>query len=158
MPGGDLQLTHARSVEVGMLIRRPPGDVFQALVERPGSGLPRTAASLFAVRPSDGNGRCTAPGRRSGVKEIEDNSRILIDWGDDDETTTVEFRFVPYRDDATDVRVTETGHTGDGNEVAARAADSTGGFTFMVCALKALLEHDVVLTVVLDAHPQGLQL
>jgi hypothetical protein len=43
-------------------------------------------------------------------------------------------------------------------EVAARAADTTGGFTFMVCALKALLEHDVVLTVVLDAHPQGLQL
>ena len=92
------------------------------------------------------------------VKEIEDNSRILIDWGDDDETTTVEFRFVPYGDDATDVRVTETGHTGDGNEVAARAADSTGGFTFMVCAHEALLEHDVVLTVVLDAHPQGLQL
>jgi len=30
--------------------------------------------------------------------------------------------------------------------------------TFMVCALKALLEYDVVLTVVLDAHPQGLQL
>jgi uncharacterized protein YndB with AHSA1/START domain len=88
------------------------------------------------------------------VKEIEDNSRILIDWGDDDETTTVEFRFVPYGDDATDVRVTETGHAGDGNEVAARAADSTGGFTFMVCALKALLEHDVVL----DAHPEGLQL
>jgi hypothetical protein len=41
---------------------------------------------------------------------------------------------------------------------AARAADSTGGFTFVVCALKALLEHDVVLTVVLDAHPEGLQL
>jgi hypothetical protein len=118
----------------------------------------QTTASLFAVRPSDGNGRCTAPGRKVWVKEIEDNSRILIDWGDDDETTTVEFRFVPYGDDASDVRVTETGHTGDGNEVAARAADSTGGFTFMVCALKALLEHDVVLTVVLDAHPQGLQL
>ena len=63
------------------------------------------------------------------VKEIEDNSRILIDWGDDDETTTVEFRFVPYGDDATYVRVTETGHTGHGDEVAARAADSTGGFT-----------------------------
>jgi hypothetical protein len=68
------------------------------------------------------------------------------------------FASSPYGDDATDVRVTETGHTGDGNEVAARAADSTGGFTFMVCARKALLEHDVVLTVVLDAHPQGLQL
>ena len=32
-PGSDLQLTHAPSVEVGMLIRRSPGDVFQALVD-----------------------------------------------------------------------------------------------------------------------------
>jgi uncharacterized protein YndB with AHSA1/START domain len=145
-----------------MLIRRPPGDVFQALVDPAITTrfwFTKSTASLFAVRPSDGNGRCTAPGRRSGSRRSKDNSRILIDWGDDDETTTVEFRFVPYGDDATDVRVTETGHTGDGNEVAARAADSTGGFTFMVCALKALLEHDdVVLTVVLDAHPHSLQL
>jgi uncharacterized protein YndB with AHSA1/START domain len=44
-------------------------------------------------------------GAKVWVKEIEDNSRILIDWGDDDETTTVEFRFVPYGDDATYVRV-----------------------------------------------------
>src|SRR4051812_839069 len=33
MPRDDLQLTHAPSVEVGMLIRRPPGDVFQSLVD-----------------------------------------------------------------------------------------------------------------------------
>jgi len=33
IPGSDLQLTHAPSVEVGVLIRRPPGDVFQALVD-----------------------------------------------------------------------------------------------------------------------------
>jgi hypothetical protein len=37
----------------------------------------------------------------------------------------------------------------------ARAADSTGGFTIVLCALKALLEHGLVLTVVRDAHPKG---
>jgi hypothetical protein len=37
-------------------------------------------------------------------------------------------------------------------------ADSTGGFTFLVSALKALLEHDVALALVPDAHPAGLQL
>ena len=31
-----------------------------------------------------------------------------------------------------------------------KVVDSTGGFTMVLCALKALLEHDVVLTVVLD--------
>ena len=72
MPGDDLQLTHAPSVEVGMLIRRPPGDVFQALVDPAITTrfwfTKRAAASLFAGRPSDGNGRCTAPGRRSGSR------------------------------------------------------------------------------------------
>jgi len=36
--------------------------------------------------------------------------------------------------------------------------DSTGGFTMVLSALKALLEHDVVLTVVADKAPAGLEL
>jgi hypothetical protein len=39
----DLQLTHIPSVQVGMLIRRPPGEVFQALVD-PASGIPASRA------------------------------------------------------------------------------------------------------------------
>ena len=39
-----------------------------------------------------------------------------------------------------------------------RALDSTQGFTFLLSSLKAFLEHDVVLRVVLDAHPAGLQI
>jgi hypothetical protein len=70
----------------------------------------------------------------------------------------VEFRVVPWDDSAAYVQVTETGPSGGGDEVAARAADSTGGSTFMLCALKALLEHDIVLTVVGDAHPKGVEL
>jgi DNA-directed RNA polymerase subunit E'/Rpb7 len=31
------------------------------------------------------------------VKEVEENSRILIEWGDGDEYTTVEFRFIPWK-------------------------------------------------------------
>ena len=144
-----------------MLIRRPPGDVFQALVDPAITTrfwFTKSSGKLVRGATVRWEWEMYGASTKVWVKEIEDNSRILIDWGDDDETTTVEFRFVPYGDDATYVRVTETRHTGDGDEVAARAADSTGGFTFMICALKALLEHDVVLTVVLDAHPQGIQL
>jgi hypothetical protein len=54
------------------------------------------------------------------------------------------------------VQVTETGFKGDGDELVARAAGSTGGFTIALCALRALLEHDVVLTVVRDRFPKGL--
>ena len=161
MPVDALQLTHAPSIEVAMLIRRPPGDVFQALVDPAiTTRFWFTKSSGKLVRGATVRWEWDMYGASAkvSVKELEDNSRILIDWGDDDETTTVEFRLVPQGVDATYIRITETGLTGDGDALVARAADSTGGFTFMVCALKALLEHDVVLTVVLDAHPQGLQL
>ena len=68
----DLQLTHIPTVRVGMLIRTPPGEVFQAFVD-----------------PA--------------------------------------------------------------------IAGATGGFTTVLCALKALLEHDVVLTAVRDHHPNGVE-
>lgn len=87
------------------------------------------------------------------VKEAEDNRRIRFEWGDDT-PTTVEFRFTPWGRDATHVQVTEAGFGGTGDEVLARVADSTGGFTIVLCALKALLEHGIVLTAVRDAHPE----
>jgi uncharacterized protein YndB with AHSA1/START domain len=91
------------------------------------------------------------------VKEVEDDRRILFDWGDGDESTTVEFRFTPWEGDATYVEVIETGLKGDGDELVALAAGSTGGFTIALCAAKALLEHDVVLTAVRDRFPKGLE-
>jgi uncharacterized protein YndB with AHSA1/START domain len=156
----DLRLTHVPSVEVGMLIRRPTREVFEAFVD------PAITTRFWFTKSS---GRLV-PGAsirwdwemygvsaQVSVKEVEDNSRILIDWGDGDASTTVEFRFIPWGDDATYVQVTETGLSGDGDELVSHVAASTGGFSQVLCALKALLEHDVVLTVVLDHRPEGLE-
>jgi uncharacterized protein YndB with AHSA1/START domain len=158
----DLKLTHIPSVEVGMLVRKPPSEVFQAFVDP-------AITTRFWFTKSSGE---VVPGAtiqwewemfgvstKVSVKEVEENSRILIEWGDGDEYTTVEFRFIPWRDDATYVQVMETGLSGDGDELVSHVAGSTGGFYQVLCALKALLEHDVVLTVVLDhAPPSGLDL
>jgi hypothetical protein len=38
------------------------------------------------------------------------------------------------------------------------ALDSTAGFTFLLSSMKAALEEDVTLKVVLDAHPPRLQM
>jgi uncharacterized protein YndB with AHSA1/START domain len=158
----NLQLSHIPTVKLGMLIRRPPAEVFQAFVDPaittrfwftkssgklvPGASI-RWDWEMFGVSDT------------VFVKEVEENSRILIEWGDGDESTTVEFRFIPWREDATYVQVTETGLSGDGDELVSRVADSTGGFYQVLCALKALLEHGVVLTVVVDhAPPKGLNL
>jgi uncharacterized protein YndB with AHSA1/START domain len=160
MSSQELQLTHVPSVKVGMLIRRPPSEVFQALVDP-------TITTRFWFTKSSGN---LVPGAELrwdwemyrvsanvSVREVEEDSRILIDWGDADGTTTVEFRFVPWEAEATYVEVTETGLRGDGDELVSRVAGSTGGFTIALCALKALLEHDVVLTAVADRFPKGLE-
>jgi uncharacterized protein YndB with AHSA1/START domain len=88
------------------------------------------------------------------VKELEEDRRVVFDWGDDD-PTTVEMRFVPTDDGATWMQVIESGFSGDGDAVLARVAGSTGGFTNVLCALKALLEHDVRLTTVADHAPPG---
>ena len=160
MSADDLHLTHIPPVQVGMLVRRPPHQVFQALVD------PAITTRFWFTR-STGK---LAPGAHVrwdwemygvsadvGVKDVEEGRRILFDWGDDDESTTVEFRFTPWEGDATFVEVTETGLTGDGDAIAARLAGSTGGFSLALSALKAYLEHDIMLTVVADRFPKGLE-
>jgi uncharacterized protein YndB with AHSA1/START domain len=160
MPVNTLQLTQIPVVKVGMLIRRPPAEVFEALAD------PAITTKFWFTRSS---GRMTAGAElqwdwemygvstKVAVNEIEDNRRIRFQWNDD-QPTTVEFRFIPWENDTTYVQVTEAGFSGDGDAIAAHAVGSTAGFTNVLCALKALLEHDVVLTVILDHHPKGLEL
>jgi uncharacterized protein YndB with AHSA1/START domain len=156
----DLHLTHIPEVKVGMLVRRPPGDVFRAIADP-------DVTTKFWFTKSSGN---VVPGAalrwewemygvsaNVSVREVDEDSRIVFDWGDGEDTTTVEFRFVPMEDGATYVQVTETGLSGDGDEIVSRVAGSTGGFTIALCALKALLEHDISLTVVRDRYPEGLE-
>ena len=155
-----LQLSQIPTVNVGMLVRKPPSEAFQAFVD------PAITTKFWFTKSS---GKMT-PGAdlrwdwemygastRVAVKEVQANRRIRFEWGDD-KPTTVELHFTPWGDDATYVEVTEAGLNGDsGDEVLARVADATGGFAIVLCALKALLEHGLVLTVVRDAHPKGLR-
>ena len=90
------------------------------------------------------------------VKSIEPNKRILIGWGNYGEMTTVEWLFTPYEGDKTYVTITNSGFQGDGDKVVKNALDSTGGFTWVLAGLKALLEHNLELNAIVDAFPKGL--
>ena len=94
------------------------------------------------------------------VREVQPDRCIRFSWDgyDPSHPTTVQFQFVPYENDTTYLRITETGFTGDADTQVRRVTDSTGGFTFLLSSLKAALEHDITLQVVLDAHPPGLTL
>lgn len=154
----NLQLTQAPVAKAAMLIRKPVAEVFEAFIDP-------AITTRFWFTKSTGH---LETGKRITwtwemyevsidveVKEIEVNKRILLDWGNDDAMTTVEWIFTSHETDATYVTITNSGFQGDGDKVVGDALDSTGGFTWVLAGLKALLEHDIELNVIADAFPKG---
>ena len=155
----NLQLTQTPVAKAAMLIRKPASEVFEAFIDP-------AITSRFWFTKSTGR---LEPGKHITwtwemynisidvvVREIEVNKRILLDWGNYGEMTTVEWVFTPYEDGATYVTITNSGFKGDGDKVVRDALDSTGGFTWVLAGLKALLEHNIELNVIADAFPKGL--
>ncbi|MGH8791077.1 MAG: SRPBCC family protein [Stackebrandtia sp.] len=156
MSENTLQLTHIPDVKAGMLVRRPPAEVFQAFVD------PAVTTKFWFTKSS---GKMT-PGARLRwdwemygasaqvrVDEVVEHSRIRYAWGDEDKLVPVELRFTPWEGDATYVEVVESVLGGDGDAVVSHVADSVEGYVVVLCGLKALLERDVVLNAVGDVHP-----
>ena len=156
------QLTKPPSVDVGMLVRRPPHEVFEALADP--SITTRFWFTKSTGRMAEGavltwEWEMYRASGRVWVKEVQADRRIRFTWDgyDPSHPTTVEFQFIPYGNDTTYLQVTETGFTGDADTQVRQALDSTAGFTFLLSSLKAALEHDITLRVTLDAHPPNLQ-
>ena len=142
-----------------MLIRKPAAQVFEAFVD------PAVTSRFWF---SKGSGRLEAGKRvrwdwemygfstQVDVKEIEENRRILIEWGGPDDPSSVEWTFEPVGEDRTFVTIKNWGFGGDDEKVVAKALDSTGGFTFVLAGLKAFLEHGIELNLVPDHSPDAL--
>ena len=91
------------------------------------------------------------------AKAIEMNKRIVIEWPGYSGLTTVEWTFAPQKDGTTFVSITESGFTGDGDDLVKQVTASTQGFSLVLAGLKALLEHDVRLNLVADRYPKGIE-
>jgi uncharacterized protein YndB with AHSA1/START domain len=156
-----MNLTQTPLAKAAMLIRKPVAEVFEAFIDP-------AITSRFWFTKSTGR---LEPGKHVTwtwemydvsvevkVKEIEINKRILLDWGNYGSMTNVEWIFTPYGNDATYVTITNSGFQGDGDKIVRDALDSTGGFTWVLAGLKALLEHDIELNAIADAFPKGLSL
>lgn len=157
---GDLRLAQTPVAKAEMLIRRPIAEVFEAFIDP-------TITSKFWF--TNGSGRLE-PGAKIRwewemygasaeveVKTIEQNERILVDWGDSDSSTTVEWRFTHLGVDSTFVSITNSGLHGTGDEIVQQVVDSTEGFALVLANLKALLEHNITLNLVLDRFPKGIE-
>ena len=142
-----------------MLIRRPVAQVFEAWID------PAVTSGFWF---SKGSGRLEAGQRvrwewemygfstELDVKAIEENRRILIEWGVPDHPSSVEWTFEPKGEDRTFVMVKNWGFDGDADKIVAQAIGSAGGFSFVLAGLKAYLEHGIELNLIVDHDPAGL--
>jgi uncharacterized protein YndB with AHSA1/START domain len=149
--------TQTPVAKTGMLIRKPVADVFAAFVE------PEITTKFWFTRSS---GRLE-PGKQLQwewemfgtstqltVKALEPNRRIVIQWQGYSGPTTVEWKFTPM-DSGTFVTITESGFTGNGDELIKYVSTSGQGFSWTLAGIKALLEHGIRLNLVSDRFPNG---
>ena len=155
-----LVLKQVPTSKTGMLIRKPIAEVFEAFIN------PDITTKFWFTK---GSGKLEADKRVQwdwemyGIsipvtaKVIEQNKRILIEWPGYSGPTSVEWVFDSQGDDSTFVNITESGFTGDGDELVNQVAASTQGFTLVLAGLKALLEHNIRLNLVADRYPKGIE-
>jgi uncharacterized protein YndB with AHSA1/START domain len=139
-------------VRTGMLIRRPVREVFDAFIDPSVTTkfwFTKSSGKLEAGKRVRWEWEMYGVGTDVDVLEVERDRRISIRWSPPD-WTSVEWTFTPVGDDSTYVNIINAGFKGDGDDVVAEAIDSMGGFTMVLCALKAWLEHNVILSVVAD--------
>ena len=154
----DLQLTRVPIATAAMLIRKPVAEVFAAFVDPEMTTrfwFTKSTGRLEAGKQITWTWEMYNHSVQVNVKAIEVNKRILIDWGDNESMTEVEWVFAPQENDTTYVTIKNSGFKGDGDKVVADALDSKGGFTWVLAGLKALLEHNIELNAIADAFPQG---
>ena len=156
-----MEITQAPIAKAGLLIRRPVAEVFEAFIE------PAITSKFWFTKgsgPLDAGKRVRWDWEMFGVSAevsvlaVEANQRILIEWSaPGGNSTTVEWLFASRADNTTFVTITESGFSGNGDEVVQKAIGSQGGFTFLLSGLKAFLEHSIALNLTADQAPDALK-
>ena len=143
-----------------MLIRKPVAQVFEALVD------PSITSRFWFSKGSDR----LEVGKRVrwdwemyghhtevNVKEFDEQKRILIEWNGPTNPSFVEWTFQAKDDGRTFVIVKNWGFGGgDANKTMTEAINSTGGFSFVLAAMKVFLEHGIEPNIVVDHDPEAL--
>lgn len=144
-------------VETQMLIRKPAEIVFQAFID------PAITKNFWFTKASDklAAGRTVVwewemygVSTAVFVREILENEKIVIEWGEP--RTTVEFEFKPLGENSTYVVIKNYGFDLADTELIAAIKDNTGGFTTVLDGLKAFLEFNINLNLIADKFPREL--
>jgi uncharacterized protein YndB with AHSA1/START domain len=150
--------TKAFEGKAAMLIRKPANEVFEAVVN------PAITTRFWFTKST---GRLTKDAQvrwdwemygvsaQVRVLEIEPNERVVIEWsGENQAATTVEWLLDSRANNTTYVSIRQRGFKGSQDEIVNQAIDSTGGFSFHLAGMKAVLEHNINLNLIADHHPK----
>jgi len=142
-----------------MLIRKPVSEVFQAFVN------PEITSKFWFTK---GSGKLEQDEKTEWTWEmygfslsvttrvLQENKKIVIEWGNAGEETIVEWIFTSLNENETFVSITNSGFQGDTDKIISEVRNSTEGFTLVLAGAKAYLEHHILLNLVLDRFPKGL--
>ncbi|WP_127593501.1 SRPBCC family protein [Paenibacillus lautus] len=142
-------------VTAEMLIRRPVAQVFEAFIDPEITTkfwFTKSSGKLEEGRHIRWDWEMYGVHDDVYVQHIEVNRRIAIESSDQ---TKTEWTFTSRGGHETFVAITHSGFTGSADEMVQRAMDSMGGYTMVLCGLKALLEFNVVLNLVADKAPDS---
>jgi uncharacterized protein YndB with AHSA1/START domain len=154
------KLTQVPMTKTGMLIRKPAAEVFEAFVDPEITTkfwFTKGSGRLEVGKPVQWDWEMYDISVPVTAKAIEPDRRIVVEWPGYKGTTTVEWLFEPQADGTTFVRITESGFTGNGDELVNQVTGSTQGFSLVLAGLKAFLEHGIRLNLVADRFPKGIE-
>jgi uncharacterized protein YndB with AHSA1/START domain len=143
--------------EAQMRIRKPVSQVFQAFID------PEVTKNFWFTKGSDKlevgktviwEWEMYNFSTKVVAKEIVENQKITIEWFTSEKPTTVDFNFKTLSDGSTFVSVKHYGFEKEGDELLEVIKDSTGGFTIVLAGLKAYLEHNINLNLIMDKFPK----
>ena len=143
-------------VETQMLIRKPAKIVFQAFIDpaiTTNFWFTKASGKLEVGKTVTWEWEMYRVSAKVLVKEIVENEKIIIEWGEP--ATTVEFEFTPMTHGTTYVVIKNSGFYQTGDELIEAIKDNTGGFTTVLDGLKAYLEHNINLNLIADKFPKA---
>jgi uncharacterized protein YndB with AHSA1/START domain len=149
----------APAAHAELLIRKPAAEVFEAFVNPEITTqfwFTHSTGRLCEAQPATWEWRMF--GFKSEVKviELEQDQRLVIEWGEPGKLTTVEWAFTA-RDGATLVVVNHRGFPGDRAQQWGAAIDATEGFALVLAGAKAWLEYGLRLNLIVDRHPDAVK-
>lgn len=152
-----MELHEAPVASVGMLIRKPVAQVYEAFIDPAITSkfwFTHGSARLDAGRPVEWEWRMYDFKSPVEVRQLVKDEKIVVGWGDP--ATTVEWTFTPMLDGAaTFVAIRNSGFRGSADEQVATAVGSTDGFALVLAGAKAWLEQGIAIGLIGDRHPNG---